>query len=401
MVIQWVSHLFRFRPSRNRGFGLFPDDILVDILSRLPADAVLRCRRVCRHWRTLTSSADFVALQNQRAPSVLLLQGRRLGLLAKTDYFVYDALAKELRKIPFKSRLGFEGRGKTMENETISLRGACGPLLHLKASGYYNWTRGVHNFAFNLITRQLGALKMRKGDFVCGLFFNEARSEYNYLSFRFLGDKSGRFYVYSLDSRTDVEIACSPFLFGRCSNQSPVVANRAVFLMVERTERDVNRCMHAILVFEMDSGKFYNMPHPQFECPGTGLHHFSPYSYLFVHDGHLCLGRRDIELGLLYTWTLVDYANWSWAPLGPTIALLIPKGPTGGARFTILSVRKDELLVYWDPSLFLVNVKDESVEEIKLPYKWLPSSLSLVAYRSTLAAPRLVWDEGKSPLFSL
>ncbi|VFQ81406.1 unnamed protein product [Cuscuta campestris] len=398
MVIQWVSHFSCFRPGRKTGPGPFPDNILIDILSRLPADAILQCRKVCRHWRALTSSRAFVKVQNQRAPSVVVVQGQRLGLLARRDYFVYDALAKKLRKIPFKSKLGFVGRGKTFKNKTISLHGACGPLLHIKASGYYYLSTGLNDFAFNLITRQLVAVNTRNDDYVCGLFFNEARNEYNYLCLRWLPEKSARFYVYGLDSRKDVEIASSPFLFGLCSDRSPVVVNQAVYLVVDRIEQDMNHCMHAILVFDMGSGEFYNMPHPEFECPGTRPHHFG--MYLFARDGHLCLCRSDTARGLLDIWTLEDYANWSWVPLGSTISLRIPKGPEEAARFAILSVRKDELLVYWDSSLFLVNSKEESVEEIEMPYKGR-FRLSFFAYRSTLTAPHLVRDGGKSPLFRL
>ncbi|KAJ4841326.1 hypothetical protein Tsubulata_039531, partial [Turnera subulata] len=49
-----------------------PDDVIIDILSRLPADHVLQCRRVCKRWRALTSTAYFAQLQLQRATPVVL-----------------------------------------------------------------------------------------------------------------------------------------------------------------------------------------------------------------------------------------------------------------------------------------------------------------------------------------
>ncbi|KAJ4822169.1 hypothetical protein Tsubulata_020775 [Turnera subulata] len=49
-----------------------PDDVIIDILSRLPADHVLQCRKVCKRWRALTSTAYFAQLQLQRATPVVL-----------------------------------------------------------------------------------------------------------------------------------------------------------------------------------------------------------------------------------------------------------------------------------------------------------------------------------------
>lgn len=236
-------------------------------------------------------------------------------------------------------------------------------------------------------------------DRVCGIFFNEARNEYNHLSLcpppPPPDDMSRRFYVYGLRSRrTDAEVASSPFLFRTCSRQSAVVANRAVFLMAERIHQPgINHCMNAILVFEMDSGKFHSRPHPRFGFSHGTCLHFSPYSYLFVHDGRLRFCLSDRDRGLLYMWTLVDYAKWLWVRMGSTISLLNPGRPTYGDCFAIYSVRKDELLVYWVPSLFLVNLKEASVEEIDVPHKWR-YSLSFLAYRSMLAAPHLRGDKG-------
>uniref|UniRef100_A0A0E0JV45 F-box domain-containing protein n=1 Tax=Oryza punctata TaxID=4537 RepID=A0A0E0JV45_ORYPU len=48
------------------------DDVVAEILSRLPAKAVLRCRAVCRSWRRITTTAYFVAAHSRRRPLQLL-----------------------------------------------------------------------------------------------------------------------------------------------------------------------------------------------------------------------------------------------------------------------------------------------------------------------------------------
>ncbi|CAM0908938.1 unnamed protein product [Alopecurus aequalis] len=51
-----------------------PDEILVwEIFVRLPANDVLHCRAVCRHWRGLTSATDFLLAHHRRQPSLLLV----------------------------------------------------------------------------------------------------------------------------------------------------------------------------------------------------------------------------------------------------------------------------------------------------------------------------------------
>ncbi|WVZ85893.1 hypothetical protein U9M48_032751 [Paspalum notatum var. saurae] len=44
------------------------EDVVTEILLRLPSAAVLGCRAVCRAWRRITSSPGFVAAHARRRP---------------------------------------------------------------------------------------------------------------------------------------------------------------------------------------------------------------------------------------------------------------------------------------------------------------------------------------------
>uniref|UniRef100_A0A0D9VBV7 F-box domain-containing protein n=1 Tax=Leersia perrieri TaxID=77586 RepID=A0A0D9VBV7_9ORYZ len=48
------------------------DDVVGEILAWLPAKAVLRCRAVCRLWRSLTTTPYFIAAHSRRRPLELL-----------------------------------------------------------------------------------------------------------------------------------------------------------------------------------------------------------------------------------------------------------------------------------------------------------------------------------------
>lgn len=51
----------------------FPDEILVEILRRLPTKILVRCTLVCKSWQTLINHPSFVSLHHSHSPSFLLL----------------------------------------------------------------------------------------------------------------------------------------------------------------------------------------------------------------------------------------------------------------------------------------------------------------------------------------
>ncbi|RLN07886.1 hypothetical protein C2845_PM11G07510 [Panicum miliaceum] len=57
--------------------GLLPTDVLLEILLRLPADALCRLRLVCRSWRSLTSDPGFANAHAGRHPLITGLDPSR------------------------------------------------------------------------------------------------------------------------------------------------------------------------------------------------------------------------------------------------------------------------------------------------------------------------------------
>ncbi|XP_020222623.1 F-box protein At5g49610 [Cajanus cajan] len=61
--------------------NLFPDEILVEILKRLPTKSLVRFTSVCKSWRSLITDPSFISIHHRHSPSSLLLHsGNHLTL---------------------------------------------------------------------------------------------------------------------------------------------------------------------------------------------------------------------------------------------------------------------------------------------------------------------------------
>lgn len=61
--------MFRFSKalnSRSMGVSALPDEIIADVLSRLPVKSLMRFRCVCKSWRTLISNPQFIKMHLNR-----------------------------------------------------------------------------------------------------------------------------------------------------------------------------------------------------------------------------------------------------------------------------------------------------------------------------------------------
>ncbi|XBI25197.1 hypothetical protein VPH35_050171 [Triticum aestivum] len=63
-------------PPRRRRRRRLPEEIIVwEILVRLPPQSLLRCRAVCRAWRSVTSKRRFLLAHHARQPALPIFHG--------------------------------------------------------------------------------------------------------------------------------------------------------------------------------------------------------------------------------------------------------------------------------------------------------------------------------------
>ena len=107
----------------------FPQDIVEEILLRLPVKSLVRFTLVSTSWGSLISSSPFVKLHFQRASKdprirtqnlLLLIDTNDLKLFKDTDSFLGNEVALEPLDFPLKRR-----------NQRVKILGSCSGLVAL------------------------------------------------------------------------------------------------------------------------------------------------------------------------------------------------------------------------------------------------------------------------------
>ncbi|CAK7340598.1 unnamed protein product [Dovyalis caffra] len=276
------------------------NDVLIEILSWLPADCILDCQRVCRKWQALTSTPSFAELQLKRAAP---------GILAS-----YMSFAKESYCLYID-----EGHRSKANNQT---------LMHLMRLVDYTLIPppGVEFFICNPFTQQRITLGTPpRNAFICGFFFHTMEGDYRVLSV-FEDPECYRYLMFSLQTRCwrllPSSSYCHPF------STSPIVVDGNLHWMVyhrrpsllfqhcQPKSRDFVDlpCRNSILRFNMLTEEFDSMAHPQCDCC---LQRSDDFLNLDMQEMHLikmdeALSLCHVQHGLIDIWLLEDYSNWLW-----------------------------------------------------------------------------------------
>ncbi|MED6162109.1 hypothetical protein PIB30_067231 [Stylosanthes scabra] len=131
-----VERLKRVRRRRVRRRRVLPDEIVIEILVRLPVKALLQFKRVCKSWRTLISSPQF-AIDNFRRradwdlPSHLICSNEhcdysRVGFLSLQPLFQKPSGVTRFVHLGIKFNIGGE-----FPSDELVIRGSCNGYDHV------------------------------------------------------------------------------------------------------------------------------------------------------------------------------------------------------------------------------------------------------------------------------
>ncbi|KAM0923746.1 hypothetical protein ACQ4PT_005354 [Festuca glaucescens] len=286
----------RGAPSAAR---ILPEEVVVwEILVRLLAKELLRCRAVCQSWRRLTSAIDFLLTHHQHQPSLPLVafSGKDCN---NQRYFDKVIDAFDHRLVPAERRrpvLGFRDCG----DGRVVLHASCDGLILLSFSRRFQIS--------NPATRQWASLPALVGAHVAGLYPHGSSGEYRILYWkkRFEGDNPV-YYVLTVGSSEEPRCIGLPmasafmkqlFVKGmKPSSSHPPVFLRSCLHSLQGRESN------SLVVFDTVGQSFRSMRTPVFD------HHWDPY--LHEIEGTLRIGCLNSVT--LKIWVLLDYDKEVWS----------------------------------------------------------------------------------------
>ncbi|XP_074375852.1 F-box protein At3g07870-like [Apium graveolens] len=156
-----------------------PEEIVADILSRLPIKTILHCKCLCKRWCNLLLQSYFVNLHLSRSPPALLIRPEEMifqvvELFEKSDHrdiYRHPQIRLDLR------RLG-------LENNAYRLNGSVNGLICLS-----KWCDSSATFICNPVTQECIELPVHKNKSESyafethGFGFVEASNEYKVVCF--------------------------------------------------------------------------------------------------------------------------------------------------------------------------------------------------------------------------
>ncbi|KAM3335458.1 hypothetical protein ACQJBY_029752 [Aegilops geniculata] len=269
--------------------GGLPEEIVVwEILVRLPPKSLLRCRVVCRAWRSGTSARDFLAAHHDRQPNLPIVFQQYLGgqsLLALDDRGA--AAAAQLQPVA------------RLDNDS-SLEASCDGLLLLADYG-----RGVSTFSVcNPATRQFARLPMLPGfvPLALGMYRHGPTGEYRVLVCpRDEDPATDACYIFALGSVHPLKnIGWLPEVNEMCS--SAVLFRGSLHWHLQQYES----ADKVIMAFDTTAESFRRMRGPVVPC-SDGL-----FAGMFEMDGILGMACSNDEGKTIGIWMMEDYESEVW-----------------------------------------------------------------------------------------
>ncbi|KAL3728734.1 hypothetical protein ACJRO7_033336 [Eucalyptus globulus] len=288
----WLS---RHRRKQD-GFKTLPDDVVMDVLSRLEVDQLGHAKRVCRSWRALIGTAHFTRVHLQRASSVPVISpmffDRKVG---DRGFLFFPNWSSQVKK-PIR---GAKSPGfRYITTMCIcDLLGCCDGLLIFSAILPFS----IYEIQ-NPVTQE--EIVWEQDGSICGFFLQSLPNKYRLLSYR---ETPNGFLYHTGGLWPAAWKNVGMFPYRPREQETPSGVEGRLHWMVVGKEGMSTPCSHSIMVFSTRESKFCFMPHPGDSCPSSDGH---SNMHLVEMKGRVYV--YAIRDKLMLIWVLEDYASWHW-----------------------------------------------------------------------------------------
>ncbi|OMO56863.1 hypothetical protein CCACVL1_26219 [Corchorus capsularis] len=317
--LSWILHIWsELVSTRWIEFQIdnLPGDLIVEILSRLPAEEVLKCRRVCKKWRTLTSTRHFTHkhVKNNASDPIFVLQyGFLEGELEL--YYLDEELNWMIQKnILREKRVCTSFMDHTLNDWPMLVDSYDGLLL-------FHAFKTSNIFICNPITQEVITLKppptprfARQGggdldDGLIGIFFHSSTKEYRLLYI--ITHKNSSYHEYFILSLGSKIWRSLGTFTHRTTLFASVISNNSLHWLVPRGSAP---CSESILVFNPDLETFKVLPHPGSQCCSKLCENYMVLNRTDQMDGLSLSMIYDKAIGSsMVIWELKDHQKWGWS----------------------------------------------------------------------------------------
>ncbi|XP_020189334.1 F-box protein At3g07870-like [Aegilops tauschii subsp. strangulata] len=241
-----------------------PEDVVEEILLRLPAKSVGRFLAVCKSWHGLLSGHAFHRSHHGRAPLAVLLRRRAQAHGSDWDYAIYTLPLGQPAAKPL--HLG-EGQ------QLVVLHGCCHGLLLLSGSDHRPNSTNTKYLAYNPTTGQHAPVPggLDYGHRVAGFYFHAPTAEHRVLFYtRYRTERVPRPPPRQLETVTRKHYTYSVAAAGRPGVRTLPATSYGGYTRWKLNDAPVmlRGCLHwtrrfpRVIVFHTESEKFHGMRGP-------------------------------------------------------------------------------------------------------------------------------------------
>ncbi|TKW38513.1 hypothetical protein SEVIR_1G120000v4 [Setaria viridis] len=318
---------------------VLPDELVVwEILVRLPAKALLRCRAVCGSWRRLTSDADFLLAHHRRQTSLPLVFFR--GQISV--HVVGDALdAFDLRGDP-----------ATAERRPI-LRLPLHDFLFRQYKVYASCDGlllfSLCNRSFyicNPATRQRNALPSLIGTNVAGLYQHSPSGEYRILHRRRrYPELNSAYYILTVGPYAKPRCIGLPAATVSASIKQYIAAG--LLFVCGHPPVLLHSCLHWIVYSSQENALVvFDTVSESFRCMSPPTEN-GQWQHLLDMDGALGISHMDESKVMMKLWVLQDYKTEVWSLKHQIELPMVELSVAMKCSFEVLVVsEKGDVLIY-------------------------------------------------------